>query len=316
MFWVLAPRNSASVVFTQFTDSGGWSSMGLALMVGQISAIYACICSDAAAHMSEEIKVRVIDDILPDRYAFADHIHQDAGRTVPTAMIGSYLLSGVLSVIFLVSYLFVLIDVDGAVNHPTGYPFLFVFEHAFSMEAVNALTAIVICLIFAGTLSYNLSSSRQMWAVSYEIPGYIEIVLTVVPVCPRRRTPLFQLDRKSRPLAGSPSQCRPPDCRTHHSLVSDQHRFRRCIVSAQPPNSTTHKNQSLTAEPQQRNHLPQPRMPHVDLHGLGRLRPVPPHLLPRATTEMPVESGQMGSCSQRRRFPVLVFRFLLVFLAE
>ena len=31
--------------------------MGLALMVGQITALYACICSDAAAHMSEEIKV-------------------------------------------------------------------------------------------------------------------------------------------------------------------------------------------------------------------------------------------------------------------
>lgn len=27
-------------------------------MVGQITALYACICSDAAAHMSEEIKVR------------------------------------------------------------------------------------------------------------------------------------------------------------------------------------------------------------------------------------------------------------------
>ena len=36
--------------------------MGLALMVGQISAIYACICSDAAAHMSEEIKVSSIGD--------------------------------------------------------------------------------------------------------------------------------------------------------------------------------------------------------------------------------------------------------------
>jgi hypothetical protein len=57
MFWVLAPRNTASVVFTQFTDGGGWPSMGLALMVGQITALYACICSDAAAHMSEEIKV-------------------------------------------------------------------------------------------------------------------------------------------------------------------------------------------------------------------------------------------------------------------
>ncbi|KAK5133377.1 hypothetical protein LTR08_007811 [Meristemomyces frigidus] len=40
MIWVLAPRNSASVVFTQFTNGGGWSSIGLSLMVGQITAIY------------------------------------------------------------------------------------------------------------------------------------------------------------------------------------------------------------------------------------------------------------------------------------
>jgi hypothetical protein len=79
-------------------------------------------------------------------------IHQDAGRTVPTAMIGSYLLSGVLSVIFLISYLFVIVDI---------------FTQAFSMDAVNVLTSIVICLVFAGTLSYNLSSSRQVWAVSH-----------------------------------------------------------------------------------------------------------------------------------------------------
>jgi choline transport protein len=82
-------------------------------------------------------------------------------------MIGSYLLSGVLSVIFLISYLFVIVDIEGAVNHPTGYPFLYVFTQAFSMDAVNVLTSIVICLVFAGTLSYNLSSSRQVWAVSH-----------------------------------------------------------------------------------------------------------------------------------------------------
>lgn len=111
-------------------------------------------------------------------------------------MIGSYLLSGVISVIFLISYLFVIVDIDGAVNHPTGYPFLFVFTQAFSMEAVNALTAIVTCLIFAGTLSYNLSSSRQIWAVSYNSHTYFETVLTLAPVCPRRRTSLFQLDRE------------------------------------------------------------------------------------------------------------------------
>jgi amino acid transporter len=44
VLWVLAPRNSAKTTFTSFTNEGGWSTMGLSLMVGQISAIYACIC--------------------------------------------------------------------------------------------------------------------------------------------------------------------------------------------------------------------------------------------------------------------------------
>lgn len=40
VLWTLAPRNSAEKVFTEFTNLGGWSSMGVCLMVGQISAIY------------------------------------------------------------------------------------------------------------------------------------------------------------------------------------------------------------------------------------------------------------------------------------
>jgi choline transport protein len=142
--WVLAPRNTAETVFTAFTNEGGWSSMGLSLMVGQISAIYGLICSDAAAHMSEEIK--------------------DAGVTVPQAMVGSYLLNGLLGGVFLVSYLFTITSVDDALNDVTGYPFLYVFRNAFSTGGVNALTIIVLVLIFAGTVSFNLSTSRQTWA--------------------------------------------------------------------------------------------------------------------------------------------------------
>lgn len=44
VFWTLNPRNTAEVTFTQITNGGGWNSTGLSLMVGQISAIYACIC--------------------------------------------------------------------------------------------------------------------------------------------------------------------------------------------------------------------------------------------------------------------------------
>ncbi|EAT79626.1 hypothetical protein HBI56_150380 [Parastagonospora nodorum] len=144
VFWVLSPRNSAEVTFTQFTNSGGWSSMGLTLMVGQLSAIYACICSDSAAHMSEEIK--------------------DAGKTVPKAMIGAYLMNGSLGIIFLVSYMFMVTDVEAALNDASGYAHIWVFSQAVGTGGVVALNAIPTVLIFAGTLTYNLSTSRQTWA--------------------------------------------------------------------------------------------------------------------------------------------------------
>lgn len=44
ILWVVARAQPAKAVFTQFTNDGGWSSMGLSLMVGQISAIYGSLC--------------------------------------------------------------------------------------------------------------------------------------------------------------------------------------------------------------------------------------------------------------------------------
>lgn len=43
VLWVCAPHQSAKAVFTGFTNEGGWSSMGLSIMVGQITAIYALL---------------------------------------------------------------------------------------------------------------------------------------------------------------------------------------------------------------------------------------------------------------------------------
>lgn len=43
VLWVMAPHQSAKAVFTGFTNSGGWSSTGLSLMVGQITAIYSLL---------------------------------------------------------------------------------------------------------------------------------------------------------------------------------------------------------------------------------------------------------------------------------
>ena len=47
ILWAYAPKTPAKIVFTQFTNEGGWSTMGLSLMVGQISAIFGLIGKSA-----------------------------------------------------------------------------------------------------------------------------------------------------------------------------------------------------------------------------------------------------------------------------
>lgn len=93
-------------------------------------------------------------------------ISQDASRVVPRAMLESHFLGGGLGAVFLASFLLKLTDLQAALEHDSGYPFLFVFEQNFSPSAVKGLATIVVGLLFAGTVSYNLSSSRQVWAVS------------------------------------------------------------------------------------------------------------------------------------------------------
>lgn len=80
--FTMAPHQPAKVLFTEFYNGGGWPTIGVSLMVGQISAIYGSLSrlsqarlrhcltplgSDATAHMSEEVR--------------------DAGRYVPIAIV-------------------------------------------------------------------------------------------------------------------------------------------------------------------------------------------------------------------------------------
>ena len=130
-------------------------------MIGQISSLYGLICkfpirgfpssrthkvkgSDAAVHMSEEIK--------------------DASATFPKAMITSYLLNATLGFVFLISFKFCITDITAAWNDTSGYLFFWVFGNIISIQDVNGLSSIVILLISARTVSYNLSTSRQPWA--------------------------------------------------------------------------------------------------------------------------------------------------------
>lgn len=49
--WILAPRNNAAAAFTQFTNSGGWSTTGTSVMVGLLTSLSALLGFDSAVHM-------------------------------------------------------------------------------------------------------------------------------------------------------------------------------------------------------------------------------------------------------------------------
>lgn len=51
--WVLAPRNSAKAVFTDFSNSAGWASTGTSVMIGLLSPIVSMLRFDCAVHMCE-----------------------------------------------------------------------------------------------------------------------------------------------------------------------------------------------------------------------------------------------------------------------
>ena len=45
--WVLGPRSSSKEVFGGFQDNAGWGSLGLSVLIGQLSPIFALLGADA-----------------------------------------------------------------------------------------------------------------------------------------------------------------------------------------------------------------------------------------------------------------------------
>jgi amino acid transporter len=143
--WILAPRNSAQEVFTEFQNLGGWSTTGLAFMVGLLSPIYTLIGADSAVHMSEEIK--------------------DASLVLPRAIMWAASINGTLGFIMVITFCFCLGSVLDIVSTPTGYPFIQVFYNVTNSNAgTSVMTAILIVNITSACISTVATVSRQTWS--------------------------------------------------------------------------------------------------------------------------------------------------------
>ena len=169
---VLGPHAPPSQVFQLFINSGNWPTMGLSWFVGLLGNVYAFFGADGAIHMAEEI--------------------QNAARVVPTAIMASIALNGLMGLGMCLTLLFVIGDIEAALKTPTGFPFIEIFYQGVgNLAGAAIMTSIIIALSLCATVGIVASTSRQLWAFSRDraVPGWRYLQR----VHPRTSVPIFSV---------------------------------------------------------------------------------------------------------------------------
>ncbi|KAK4894870.1 hypothetical protein LTR27_006992 [Elasticomyces elasticus] len=152
--WVLSPRNSTKMVFTQFENLGGWPTQGLSFMVGLLTSVYGLLGADSAVHMSEEIR--------------------DASIVLPRATMWSILVNGAFGWVMVITFAFIAGDPLYIVDSPTGYPFIEAFYNATGSKAgTSVMVGIMIVNTTSSVISTLATVSRQLWSFGRDhgMPG-------------------------------------------------------------------------------------------------------------------------------------------------
>ncbi|KAJ5887036.1 uncharacterized protein N7473_009710 [Penicillium subrubescens] len=163
----MSSKHSASYVFTEFSNTSGWSNDGVSWLVGLLSTVYPFLGYDAACHLSEE---------LPK-----------PSRNVPLAMVGSVAINGLIGLVYAIVLLFALGDLESLLTSQIGFPFMQLFLNVTGSPAGASILALCITLIAVAANAAGLTStSRTAWAFARDdgLPasGYLSTVNPTVKV--------------------------------------------------------------------------------------------------------------------------------------
>ncbi|KGQ05998.1 putative amino-acid permease PB24D3.02c [Beauveria bassiana D1-5] len=142
--WVNVPQASHHDVWALWENRGGWPSLTLAILVGQMPGIAAHVGIDTAAHMAEEVR--------------------DAAKTIPRIMLVGFLINMALIFLSLLTFCYHIVDIPTALDDPTGYPGIWVIRQSMSQTWLNILLAVILILEVFGELSYFAAVSRDLFA--------------------------------------------------------------------------------------------------------------------------------------------------------
>ncbi|GIZ48779.1 hypothetical protein CKM354_001182600 [Cercospora kikuchii] len=162
--WVLAPKVPAKEAFTQFSNFGGWPSIGTACIVGQLTAGAAFVGSDAPVHLAEEVK--------------------NASLAVSRMMRTTILLNGAFGFVAIVSFVLCITEVESVVGSTSIFPFVDVFYAGTGSRAgATAMACIPLVLTICTSLNAMAAASRQAWALSRDgglpFSGWFRKVVTI-----------------------------------------------------------------------------------------------------------------------------------------
>ncbi|KAF2004743.1 amino acid transporter [Amniculicola lignicola CBS 123094] len=143
--WVLAPRSKPSEVFNTFQDNAGWGNVGLSVLIGQLAPIFSLLGSDAATHMSEELR--------------------DAAYVLPRAMIWTTIINSIMGFMMLITFCFCLGDVESVLGTTTGFPHMQVLWNATgSRTGATILSSLTTIMAVFGCVNNVATCSRQLFA--------------------------------------------------------------------------------------------------------------------------------------------------------
>jgi choline transport protein len=145
ILWVMGSRGDPKEVLTHFEDNAGWGNVGLACLIGLLGPVITLIGADSSCHLSEELR--------------------DAAWVLPRAMVATALVNYTMGFVMTVTLMFMLGDLQAALQSPTGQPYVEVLQNATQSQAGTiVLTLIVaIMMVFCG-INQVTTTSRQLFA--------------------------------------------------------------------------------------------------------------------------------------------------------
>ncbi|CEP21284.1 unnamed protein product [Cyberlindnera jadinii] len=144
----------ASFVFKDFENNTGWSSAGIAFIVGLINPAWSFSCLDCATHMAEEI-------VEPERW-------------IPVSILSTVAIGFATSFCYAISMFFCIRNLDAILSSTTGVPILDIFYQALgNKHGALCLEALIVLTAFGCNISGMTWQARLCWSFARDdgIPG-------------------------------------------------------------------------------------------------------------------------------------------------